>query len=63
MPLLLCPRLFGAECWIGLIDLMGVHGVIVEDGGNKGCFREVKCVALPQLSLKMPVSAGRNRRW
>lgn len=35
MPAPLCPRLFRAECWIGLIDLMGVHGVIVVDGGTR----------------------------
>lgn len=35
MPLPLCPCLFRAERWIGLIDLMGVHGVIVEDGGTR----------------------------
>lgn len=28
--------------------------------GNKGCFRGVKCVAEPQLDLRMPVSATRN---
>ncbi len=31
-----------------------------QEMGKTGCFREVKCIALPQLDLRQPVSAGRN---
>lgn len=44
------PRLFRAECWIALIDLMGEHEVTAGDGwGGMRCIREVKCAALPRL--------------
>lgn len=46
MPVLLCPHLLRAECWIALIDLIRDREVTAGDGE---CFRGVKCVALPQL--------------